>query len=368
MKYENTLRWLDPYGGWGNHSSYSDSKYKKTILNNDTGLANRIFHWEVAYEINKRNNFKYRILLMDTEWPELDLIDLPFTSPYFFSEHMNQFQHVYETQKLEFVSLFDTENNKITNISDIDHNHIEQIFMDDDYQLEENNYYSNFGFRTLRDLYLVKNPNFYHHLPNFIPRKRPLKKIKLKHNFIQWYIQHRAKDFVGLHLRRFNGVNIDKKAIDTLPNDLQKKYIELNEYKDVKDGTIDFYQDILYFNIIDNILKVNEHQRFYIATDLPEQMISNYKERYGDTIITKKDFEVKIQNFLLESNVDVGKLNNFGNVINNLIDLFCLSYSKMLIEVPKSSWSEFARDYRKKESFYITDGLVDIIEGYKKIY
>ena len=38
--YKNTLRWVEPFGGWE-----ADTE--------DTGLCNRIFHWEVAYEINK---------------------------------------------------------------------------------------------------------------------------------------------------------------------------------------------------------------------------------------------------------------------------------------------------------------------------
>jgi hypothetical protein len=41
-EYERTLRWLEPFGGWRGFTT-------------DTGLCNRIFHWEVAYEINKQN-------------------------------------------------------------------------------------------------------------------------------------------------------------------------------------------------------------------------------------------------------------------------------------------------------------------------
>ncbi len=62
--YKNTLRWVEPFGGWE-----ADTE--------DTGLCNRIFHWEVAYEINKNNNFDYHIILEEKYWPEFKLIDLP---------------------------------------------------------------------------------------------------------------------------------------------------------------------------------------------------------------------------------------------------------------------------------------------------
>lgn len=48
MEYNKTLRWLEPYGGWSE---------------NDTGLCNRIFHWEIAHEICKQNNYDFKIIL-----------------------------------------------------------------------------------------------------------------------------------------------------------------------------------------------------------------------------------------------------------------------------------------------------------------
>ena len=56
------LKWVEPWGG-----------YK---IPNDTGFCNRIFHWEFAYEVNKRNNFDFKILLQEQFWPEYKYIDL----------------------------------------------------------------------------------------------------------------------------------------------------------------------------------------------------------------------------------------------------------------------------------------------------
>ena len=70
-EYEKTLRWVEPYGGW--HE-------------NDTGLCNRIFHWEVAFELSRHNNYEYQILLQRKYWPELSLIELPQTKVYTSTE------------------------------------------------------------------------------------------------------------------------------------------------------------------------------------------------------------------------------------------------------------------------------------------
>ena len=53
----NNLRWKEPWGG--------------SMLPEDTGLCNRRMHWEIAYGINKVNNFKFNILVEQAFWPEL---------------------------------------------------------------------------------------------------------------------------------------------------------------------------------------------------------------------------------------------------------------------------------------------------------
>ncbi len=40
------LKWVEPYHGSG------------YLINEDTGLCNRIFHWELGYQIAKINNMK----------------------------------------------------------------------------------------------------------------------------------------------------------------------------------------------------------------------------------------------------------------------------------------------------------------------
>ena len=45
----------------------------------DTGFGNRIQFWEIAYELNKYNNFNFEILVESDKWLETKFIDFPNT-------------------------------------------------------------------------------------------------------------------------------------------------------------------------------------------------------------------------------------------------------------------------------------------------
>lgn len=69
MLPDKTLRWCDSYrsqGGWAGQ-------------NYDTGLCNRILHWELAYLINKAKDFSHTIILEELYWPEFKLLSIPNT-------------------------------------------------------------------------------------------------------------------------------------------------------------------------------------------------------------------------------------------------------------------------------------------------
>ena len=65
------LKWVEPHRGSG------------YITNEDTGLCNRIYHWELGYQIAKINNMKIEVQKM--WWPELEFLNLPLTSFLFCS-------------------------------------------------------------------------------------------------------------------------------------------------------------------------------------------------------------------------------------------------------------------------------------------
>jgi hypothetical protein len=54
--------------------------------------------------------------------------------------------------------------------------------------------------------------------------------------------------------------------------------------------------------------------------------------------------------------------------VPNLVDLFSLSFCKFLIKVPTSTWSNFAENYVRKESAFVTEDWNIIKKKYTKAF
>jgi hypothetical protein len=76
----------------------------------------------------------------------------------------------------------------------------------------------------------------------------------------------------------------------------------------------------------------------------------------------------QINEFLVDNRHDVYRLKTYGNVVENIVDLFSLSYCSFLIKSNKSTWSEFAEDYRHQPALDATNSIDKIIEKYIKIF
>lgn len=334
MDYKKTLRWTEPYGGW---------------VKGDTGLCNRILHWEIAYEINKNSNFQYKIMLESIQWPELSLIHLPDTATHINSEYEHGVRYEKEYQRLRFLTVFDIENQNVKLSSKITKQIVEDMFQNDNFYLSGgNHFHSDFGYNEINKLYVKP------------VEKRPLSFIKLRHTFIEDFLRKNTFNLVGIHIRRNAGVHYTEEDLKTLPPDIKEKYIKYHQETPVKNRIIEYVQDSKYFNIMDNMLKINPEQKFYISTDLPLTMLSNFKKMYGDKIITRDELFGPVRDHLLNGGVNIDKLKR-GDVIENVIDLFALSFCKFLIKTSNSTWSEFAQEYRNQPSFFVTDDWQTII-------
>jgi len=334
MDYKKTLRWTEPYNGW---------------VNGDTGLCNRILHWEIAYEINKNSNFQYKIVLENLQWPELSLIHLPDTATHINSEYEHGVRYEKEYQRLRFLTVFDIENQNVKLSSKITKQIVENMFQSDNFYLSgSDHFYSDFGYNEINKLYVKP------------VEKRPLSFIKLRHTFIEDFLRKNTFDVVGIHIRRNAGVHYTEEDLKTLSPDIKEKYVKYHQETTVKNRIIEYVQDSKYFNIMDNMLKINPEQKFYISTDLPLTMLSNFKKIYGDKIITRNELFGPVRDHLLNGGVDINKLKR-GDVIENIIDLFALSFCKFLIKTNNSTWSEFAQEYRNQPSFFVNDNWQTMI-------
>lgn len=300
-----SLIWLEPNGGWTSNKDEDGIEY------NDTGLCNRILHWEVAYKINQKANFEYNILVEKEFWPEHELVNFPSTFV------LDRKDMPTESKPLSF-----EEATLILKKDSLD-------FTTSD------NWHSDFGYKTLASFY--DELYFFH----------PLAHIELKNEFIKNYLKQATKGVVGIHIRRNSGVSFKE---EDLPLNIKDQYIRFRSNSAQVAG-LNYIRDEIYFDVIDNILKINPSQKFYLSCDLPYELFSYYKGRYGSNIITKEDLMPEIL-----------KVEEKSKTLNNVVDLFALSYCKFLIKSNSSSWSDFAQYYKNQPATYVKEHFERVIK------
>jgi hypothetical protein len=288
--------------------------YNIEDYNEDNAFGNRLFFWEIAYELNKNNNFKYKILLTEP-WLELDFIYLPYTEKYNAKYHTNLNDYIIVTS---------------------------EIIMIEGKNIDYNMDYINKPKKLLSALSFVR----------------------LKNYLVEDFIRNKTKDVVGIHIRRNTGVTFSYDDVLSLPYNIRENYIELRNKNNWMEPHFTFINDDYYFNVIDEILKINNNQKFYLSTDLPFNMISYYKDKYK-TLITKEDLIKEFQFYLENSKMNT---NLEKTLLNNIVDIFCLSFCKFLIKANNSTWSLFAEYYRNQPAVMVTDDIEIIKEKYSNNY
>lgn len=331
MNLDKSLCWIDDNNGWNDF---------------DTGFCNRVVNWEVAYYLKEKFNEDHQILLDREQWPEInDFIFLPNTTL------KSNLKHVTEKSRSILISPetifdFNNEKHKISNT-----NHIYYVF---DYEKKDINNEN----QTPKFVSLL-NKEYYNKI-------RPLSHIKIKNHLIEDFLIKLTKDVVGIHIRRGNGVTYENDDLVDLPTSVKNAYIEYRKIKRTDNCNYFYIKDRLYYDIIDNILKINPSQKFYISTDLPYGLISYYKEKYGDNIILKDDIINKINQFLEFTNDSIDGKDKKITVFN-MVDLFALSFCKFMIKSTSSTWSNFASLYRNQPFSFPENSILNIIKLYKSI-
>lgn len=366
MYYKGTLRWLEPFGGWGHHNNFFD--YVIPEFGTDTGLCNRIFHWEVAEFINEKNGYAYDILLQKMFWPELELLDLPHTHTVKMDKFDYGLYYPMEFNKLKFLTVYDIENMSVSMTTPITKDYIENAFFNEDYEFPKEAH-SDFGYYDVKRLLNFRyNPNLAIQYPIINLSERPLQQIKLKYTYVQNLLENFTKGCVGIHIRRHNGVSVTEDDINSLPDENRENYREYIKKVNSIHNAYKFVRDDVYFDIIDSILEINPNQKFYISSDLPKNLLAQYYNKYHNNLLDNKEIIKKINEFLVDNNHDVYRLKTYGNTVENIVDLFSLSYCSFLIKSNKSTWSEFAEEYRHQPALDATKSLDKIIEKYNKVF
>jgi hypothetical protein len=310
------LRWIETQG------RHLDEIHRS----NDTGLCNRIFYWEALQLINKLNNYKFTIEVDEDFWPELkEMIQLPNTV----------------TTNQEF-------HNSNLEYKDISSNDIKNIFEKEILNLEKDKYFSDFKYGDMSML------------DRMYENDRPITTITLKDKELDTLIKDFSKNKIGIHIRRGRGVIYGEQELESLPKNIRILYENFRKLEGeftYKFYDYSFINDEVYFYIIDEVLKINPYQEFYISHDLPDNLINYYKVKYPNNIFTKDYFYQYIQD----------KYETSDTHVKNIIDLFCISNTKFVLRQPLSTWSQFAHYYTKKHAQVVTDDISHILYNIKKV-
>jgi hypothetical protein len=351
MNYSKTIRIFDPFYGWGMHSDYYRDLKENSPTMNDTGLCNRLFHWELFSEIcDKSGDEELTLAVQNMIWPEMAILHLPNTIGVDYKIFHNDWYGLPSHFEMFFKTIFDVGSNEVYLTQTLSEEKIMSMYNSNKFNFidEFPHWHTEYGYYTINYVYhKMYGFDYENHLPGY----RPIRNIKLKNEKLHRTLENRFSNVIGIHIRRGNGVTITDDDIKTFKPSLQKKFIEYKEkyFRDVSD-IYKFQEDSIYFAFIDFILDINPKQKFYISHDLPDEFIDVYYERYGNLIITKKDYREDYTKIFKKDVENLNHLIKYANIVDNVTDLLSLSLCKFLVEAPLSSWSSFAKVYGNKES------------------
>jgi|ETNmetMinimDraft_8_1059916.scaffolds.fasta_scaffold08792_3 hypothetical protein len=288
------LKWPEPWGGYGEFD--------------DTGLNDRIWHWELAYEINRCNDFKFTILVENKWWPELNYLSLPNTIG--VDEWGEDFK--------KDCTFFDT--------NDLDKKQ--------DFKLDTNiNWYPTCGHKFTRCF------------RNEYEETRPLQLIDIKNKHLKDTIKNMVKKAVGVHIRRGKGIDSPENLFRETHSFVGYPHVD-NEY---------------YLDTMNKIKEIKFKQKFYLSSDF------SFSEQRKNLEVFYENFDIIDYNHILEKlNDDVDMSDKyFDKVLHkkcliNIIDLFSLSYCSFIIMYYNSQFSSFAKDYRNINHIGYPDEFVPL--------
>jgi len=304
----------------------------------DTGFGNRMQYWEYAYELNRQNNFNFKMAVEERMWAETKYLNFPYT----------------ETFDEPFVDFLTPQN-----LPSID---------------------SRLPFKTLD---VNKSYNILKEWPPYFGEGEKscygkwVHLITLKDKVIENKIKRLVKDRIGIHIRHWPVQNFDNRENPVDRFDYEAKMIlvrkTMDKYPDSKfyistDCTYDkpgqtpplpdfrkeshwiseIYRD---YDVVDyrDILDVSK----VVSNTFPDIDNNGWKMVLDDEGKPVKE----IRNWYNSPTEDIGFFDKYAQstedvkIYRDCVDLFGLIYSKKFIKSvetgPESSWSDFVLFYRQ---------------------
>ena len=192
----------------------------------DTAFGDRLYSWAAAYELSRRNEFKWKIQVKDTEFPESCFLQFDNTEHISEEEFFN-FDGFEEYSKLDFLNAM--------------------LYND-----------------TPPDRCIMSSISFDN-----------LNGITFKNSAFEEDLRELFAPYVGVHLRRCHGINYKRSDLKELPSDVVDDYLEYSSWG--PQDSFPYYKDAQYFVGADSI-----EGRMYVSTDLTlKYWYDNWYNRYG---------------------------------------------------------------------------------------
>ena len=292
----------------------------------DTGFGNRIQFWEIAYELNKYNNFKFIILVERDMWTETEYLNFPCT----------------ETSTIRF--------NNLKDLSEIDVRYpwLSKLDINESWDIMEE-------WPPYQE-----GDEFY---------GKWLHLITLKDKVLEKKIKKVVKDRIGIHIRhwpvidtdprsnpveRFNYVEkmkLVRETMDKYPN--SKFYISTDVTYDkpaMGAPLPDFKKEGQWVSEIYRDYDVVDYRDIISVDNVISKTVRDYKNKKWLNVLDDEGEVVKVLNnkeHLIDGNETIDNV----KIKRDVVDLFSLIYSKEFIPSretgPNSSWSDFVEIYRK---------------------
>ena len=328
----------------------------------DRSLGNRFYMWETLQYLNSQNNFGFEIKLLESDfpWVKNGLVTLPNTSTYTQSEIPSDVFYLNPHKTIEELWPYYWDGEKFP---------LKDSVITFHGGVNAYNFRKNYS-REWREATPDRLPTFF-------------KDIQFNKELFQ-KTGEVAKDIsMTIHVRRGNGCKYPQKYIDEIMSEKSKKYflykgdvkintssseLELDlsakkiavdnaeegaslEWYQIKNDAIhEFYEDDIYFDIFDKILKINSGAKICLVHDTFDEDYNHWFEKYLKNLVTSRQLLNK------EDFSDPILKNEEDDILRSFIDLLILLQTRSSFLADSSTFSRVSHDmkeyYEPSQWFY----------------
>lgn len=348
----------------------------------DTGLCNRLLHWELVYSMVQHTHGDHQIVCLDQHWFELDFIQLPETQLIGFYEGRLESPTVpFHSSKyydlVKFNYIFDIKKNTMSLPEKITDEMVVKMHEKGSYKLPNKDHFiTDFDWKLT---HAFTEDVAEYNLHDKIFPEWGLSQMKFIDHELDEYIKNYASKYIGIHLRRGAGVKKTQEQINKTDPHTRKFFAETEADKYIS-SVYRFYENEEIYKFIDRALQIDGEQKFYISTDLPPSSLTFLKERYGKKILSRQelvanmpseifyrlglDFYKKDISFLDDYYVPNDQTVYTNELLRrvaffNMVDLITLGHTMLLLTPSFSTWSYVAKKLNNRPSVSLDSTFQD---------